>query len=1386
MNLQENSLYKDQAGLTALLSDKTKVADIFYINFLGFAGLLKIKDAPAIGVYAKNMGKVQLTGIDDTNNDWSLGIKLAVDAGVVNRVAASMATRFLALIKSGKIKSADIKDEPIRDIIRACRIANAKPSARVYKVVRDFLDDKITLDQLAGKYWRITAMPEYKELAEEFRDIAVRGTYSADLTRLAAATTAPSAPVSTTQAVSTLAKSRGSLPAAGAAKGSDTDYMAALLHVFKLKGGIHSYLERFGFKDHFDVDRFKKAVVSPAFHVPHGYHVPWEQHPFVQWIRKKDSDAASQVVKILYDKEKGAVVASPVTVAAISDAPKPAAVVSVTATPIIDHATVERIVDAASPHELHERAKEANWGEGRELIKFIQANKAKILPIYKTLDAKKVLAGKDAQSSFSTQLGPISEVLRQSLFPDAEINTPIFNSILKLIAKKDLPKVFGVLDDPTFRYFASNNGSVLSKGLEGVWSQSELIQIFAADLSKYYEDHRRLAQAMLPIQFPEPNILHLVWRLVAYSDVRQRTIEDFLKANSIAYQRMGVTMTIDPDLSSKVDATTLSLFKDVIRIARDASALEGRIVYEKVDNRSMFDAAMDHQKKSQNLNARARASLDGTRLIFETLVKAWQGETNLDKYFLDFEDRCSLSIGVLYGFEVDKHSLAPAVRAWFFSKLASTVDIKWPDLPDRAAYGSRGAFPHLAQYIEMLQRQSNFDAFRRVFPYWISFAFGNEELGNWIDQIVADPVLKDALAERIKRWEPTSYGLVQVCNEQFIEEFFAAATKKAAIEGASILVNKHGKFDEGIKAIRWALKFFESSIQGAAEALTSSSRSFLETAWFVRPESKDYEKAKATLTADLRASVATIIGIRKRVIETINPEILEFVSSHIRSSDMEFHDAIRAASVINKEDGSALLHRILSKISTQEIQDQFKTYGGQSDINYFVGKINEGDYTDDLKKFAAQKIAPALEVLNVHDVKEKASRDKINQNFATLLVDVHAVDKAFANEIFADLPRTTRSFMVKERGEQSYMESIRDELYKHPIKPIIDLDHDRIKQILSFNNLPIKLPTSASKVKKIEDIDELVKAANTVIGDLKIEEVDMQPEELDSEILRVNKRRNSNHGKVGMKILKVFNVNFPGEKERIDEFGKQHPKDGRMNSVFHGSGSVAASLILRNGFRIIPATDISAVGRALGNGIYFSNISNKALQYVGDHGGDITRRIGTRGYLFEMEAELGLAPVNYKYAGPDKPAGTNGFVFKSPEWAVFDPANQLRIFRAYYVEIAPMTEINQIAAKYNDYIKESETFDSFETFLLEASNQEKNISRFWFRDGTIPKSKTEAVSVDDYKPRSNVFLEPSWDGGVNVYVSHSVDKEEVSLSIPDTDNWLLNTSDQVDLFFDLI
>jgi hypothetical protein len=146
----------------------------------------------------------------------------------------------------------------------------------------------------------------------------------------------------------------------------------------------------------------------------------------------------------------------------------------------------------------------------------------------------------------------------------------------------------------------------------------------------------------------------------------------------------------------------------------------------------------------------------------------------------------------------------------------------------------------------------------------------------------------------------------------------------------------------------------------------------------------------------------------------------------------------------------------------------------------------------------------------------------------------------------------------------------------------------------------------------------------------------------------------------------------------------------------------------------------------LGDGIYFTNVIDKATQYISDHG--YSRGIGQEGYFLRMKAALGDKYTDYRSAGI--PGSTDRFSTVSPEWAVFNPSNQLQVYRAFFIKTISKGEMDALKKK----VKLNESTSNYETYITEAriKKESGSVSSYCFRDGLIPTGVGAWVAFDDF------------------------------------------------------
>lgn len=284
-----------------------------------------------------------------------------------------------------------------------------------------------------------------------------------------------------------------------------------------------------------------------------------------------------------------------------------------------------------------------------------------------------------------------------------------------------------------------------------------------------------------------------------------------------------------------------------------------------------------------------------------------------------------------------------------------------------------------------------------------------------------------------------------------------------------------------------------------------------------------------------------------------------------------------------------------------------------------------------------------------------------------------------------------------------------------PIKPYEGMSIDRLREVMAYNNIQFPI-LPREQGESYSAFHERVKenAVNAKPSVLYAEEVRITDAEKKRLTVEFENRNSHKHGTY-FEVLRAFDVNIPVQASEWVDFANE--KDGKenkvMSPVYHGTGSIGASMILRYGFAVVESTDKSVVGRMLGDGVYFSDVVDKVAQYIGDSG--YSRGIGTKGYIFEMDAQLGEQWVDHQSAGV--PNATYQKEVVSPEWAVFKPNGQLRIRRAYEVQLISKNDMMSIQQK--------ALMESFTDNI-----RGKEVANYVFMDGMIPLSKSAIKRFD--------------------------------------------------------
>lgn len=350
------------------------------------------------------------------------------------------------------------------------------------------------------------------------------------------------------------------------------------------------------------------------------------------------------------------------------------------------------------------------------------------------------------------------------------------------------------------------------------------------------------------------------------------------------------------------------------------------------------------------------------------------------------------------------------------------------------------------------------------------------------------------------------------------------------------------------------------------------------------------------------------------------------------------------------------------------------------------------------------------------------------------------------------------------------------------IHPSKILTPEKMLDVLQINNISIRPSELPKNGERIADYLKRIPAAN--IGELHAEDENLSQADLERRSVEYDVFNAYRHGNVSVLFEKSFSLTVPVMEEGMKRFEAEVRERGDepnfMSPMFHGTSSLAASFICRNGFRIIEESSaIQITGKAIGNGVYVTNVLDKASAYVSDDGFDQTT--GSRGgYLLEMDCLLGRRGSEWDATGLAGEINTTGYL--SPEWVLFRPNEQLRITKAHQVRIIPAEEMQRLHQRYgtNENVFQVK---SFKTFVDEGYAPKRDCVSYIFADGMVPTKSGELKRWSEYPQTGNVRVEPSGmgpivkifnNGGLNqtFYVKSSA--------------VFLNSQDDLELFLSMI
>lgn len=352
--------------------------------------------------------------------------------------------------------------------------------------------------------------------------------------------------------------------------------------------------------------------------------------------------------------------------------------------------------------------------------------------------------------------------------------------------------------------------------------------------------------------------------------------------------------------------------------------------------------------------------------------------------------------------------------------------------------------------------------------------------------------------------------------------------------------------------------------------------------------------------------------------------------------------------------------------------------------NLFRSGVME-DMDSDATRITLEALAEGRfnEIFGPEQIKKiyrRADKKAVQTMLFELIIDNVEEHPDLVEQVYEGL---TPYYQQQVRKNLLNVNMLKDALMNSPIPPFTDLSLKQIKGMLRVNDIDADTLLQELKIrkKKNEKITDFVirakkeyEAKGVGIIPPFVEEGDNSPNHLKNVTHRmIQNHHRGKHGyprKIYPILKKEFTVTM--DSSQYEAFVAEMKESGdhrTFEPCFHGTGGIAASMILRFGFREIRFGDdvIGTAGKSLGEGIYLAAHIDKAALYCSNNG--YNNGGGNKGYLFFIEPELGRANEHTREAATGTIHADPRFRnWISPEWCAKYPPKQLKILKAYECE----------------------------------------------------------------------------------------------------------------------
>ena len=360
------------------------------------------------------------------------------------------------------------------------------------------------------------------------------------------------------------------------------------------------------------------------------------------------------------------------------------------------------------------------------------------------------------------------------------------------------------------------------------------------------------------------------------------------------------------------------------------------------------------------------------------------------------------------------------------------------------------------------------------------------------------------------------------------------------------------------------------------------------------------------------------------------------------------------------------------------------------------------------------------------EIGNAATKKRLLNDIAEIAYEANKLNPSAVDEFFeksgAKVQKAiTDNMMVNEIIGGPLLQSMQEHSY---LKPYGAMDIRRAIQMAGFNSLNVKDVATLTgikfgkKVKPSEYMKQVMdKFADGSVSVPKpmVDKIQLTNAEVKEAHERFLSMHAGKHGDIYPRIINVFNCEV-GNRKAFDKFFADRSANGYSEKIVpavHGCGGIAANMILRYGYIVVPAGEQGVTGRMLGDGIYFTNKIDKAMLYVSNEG--YGKTIGSRGYIFELDTNLGEPKKDYRSAGIN---GHDGI--RSPEWCVKYPEKQTYIYKVYEVELVTRKMLDRTQQLLSE--SEPSEFVDFSKYMLTEAT------------GTTPDSLLEVTFYTDDVP----------------------------------------------------